>query len=192
VTTGAGPLDMRAILSRIDRDLMRAARPLIPPFENQSRAFFLDRSVAHSVALRVQVMRKDVNLARPRRIEARTERIARRWWRHILLAANPSFQDPPTVLPIRRLPDQSRQVRVRPHPIDPPVTVTQFSEIAINLAGPFFVRCHLKISAMPFCSGSSISISSISLSFQPLPLRQKSRDRHGATMIFVAARTSAR
>jgi hypothetical protein len=57
-------------------------KPLIPPVENQSRAFFFERGVARIVAFvrvqRVQVMRKDMNLTRPRRIEARTERIVRR------------------------------------------------------------------------------------------------------------------
>lgn len=40
-----------------------------------------------------------------------------------------------TALLAGRVPDQRRQVSVRPDPIDPLITVTQFSESAINLEG---------------------------------------------------------
>ena len=51
--------------------------PLIPPFENQPCAFFLDHGVALTMAARDYHVRKDVNLVPPRRIVSSHIRLIR-------------------------------------------------------------------------------------------------------------------
>ena len=111
---------------------------LAPPVDHQPRPFFLDCRVFVGVTPdRAQNVRHDMHHLLPRIVEV--------WFCNApggqpLAPIIPIDKQLETALLAGRVPDQRRQVSVRPDPIDPLITVTQFSESAINLGGD--VICH--------------------------------------------------